>query len=178
MAASTPPPTPRSPGRTADLLSLSKILQSSQKRAPVRLMLGSIQCCDTASIMRATEAASLLCDTCWTGLDSINQILASRYESISISNVSLTDLLEQTNLTYVLISDFYLFIYFFLQLLISVLDPEVATGNLLDFAGGANTALVHSGKLQSDTDPFAVRNRPTENNNTVWVRPEAWGVWR
>lgn len=55
---------------------------------------------------------------------------------------------------------------------------EVATGNLLDLAGGANTALVHSGKLQSETDPFMVHNRSTENNNTVWVRREAEGAGR
>lgn len=59
-----------------------------------------------------------------------------------------------------------------------LVEVEVATGNLLDLAGGANTALVDSGKLHSDTDPFAIHNRPTENNNTVWVRPEAGGAGR
>lgn len=59
-----------------------------------------------------------------------------------------------------------------------LVEVEVATGNLLDLAGGANTTLAHSGKLQSDTDPFAIHNRPTENNNTVWVRPEAGGAGR
>lgn len=49
---------------------------------------------------------------------------------------------------------------------------EVATGNLLDLAEGANMALVHSGKLQSESDPFMVHNHSTENNNTVWVRQE------
>lgn len=70
------------------------------------------------------------------------------------------------------------FISDFFSLHFILLDVEVATGNLLDLAGGANTALVHSGKLQSDTDPFTVHNRPTENNNTVWVRPEAGGSIR
>lgn len=47
---------------------------------------------------------------------------------------------------------------------------EVATGNLLDLAEGAPTALVHSGKMQKTPDPFTARNHATENNNTVWVR--------
>lgn len=47
---------------------------------------------------------------------------------------------------------------------------EVATGNLLDLADGAPTALVHSGKMQKTPDPFTARNHATENNNTVWVR--------
>lgn len=34
-------------------------------------------------------------------------------------------------------------------------------------------ALVHSGKLQSESDPFMVHNHTTENNNTVWVRQES-----
>lgn len=38
-------------------------------------------------------------------------------------------------------------------------------------------ALVHSGKLQSESDPFMVHNHTTENNNTVWVRQESgWSV--
>uniref|UniRef100_A0A4W5NTP9 Low density lipoprotein receptor adaptor protein 1b n=1 Tax=Hucho hucho TaxID=62062 RepID=A0A4W5NTP9_9TELE len=45
---------------------------------------------------------------------------------------------------------------------------EVATGNLLDLAEGANMALVHSGTKESEPDPFMVRNHSTENNNTVW----------
>uniref|UniRef100_A0A8C7G6A6 Low density lipoprotein receptor adaptor protein 1b n=1 Tax=Oncorhynchus kisutch TaxID=8019 RepID=A0A8C7G6A6_ONCKI len=45
---------------------------------------------------------------------------------------------------------------------------EVATGNLLDLAEGANMALVHSGTKESELDPFMVRNHSTENNNTVW----------
>ncbi|XP_045579203.1 low density lipoprotein receptor adapter protein 1-B isoform X2 [Salmo salar] len=45
---------------------------------------------------------------------------------------------------------------------------EVATGNLLDLAEGANVALVHSGTKESEPDPFMVRNHSTENNNTVW----------
>uniref|UniRef100_A0A8C7UKS6 Low density lipoprotein receptor adaptor protein 1b n=1 Tax=Oncorhynchus mykiss TaxID=8022 RepID=A0A8C7UKS6_ONCMY len=51
---------------------------------------------------------------------------------------------------------------------------EVATGNLLDLAEGANMALVHSGTKESELDPFMVRNHSTENNNTVWVRE--WGL--
>lgn len=50
---------------------------------------------------------------------------------------------------------------------------EVATGNLLDLADGAKAALVHSGKTQTGSDPFMVHNHTTENNNTVWVRPES-----
>ena len=46
---------------------------------------------------------------------------------------------------------------------------EVATGNLLDLAEGANMALVHSG---SEADSFTVHNHATENNNIVWVRPQ------
>uniref|UniRef100_A0A674EMU3 Low density lipoprotein receptor adaptor protein 1b n=1 Tax=Salmo trutta TaxID=8032 RepID=A0A674EMU3_SALTR len=45
---------------------------------------------------------------------------------------------------------------------------EVATGNLLDLAEGANMTLVHSGTKESEPDPFMVRNHSTENNNTVW----------
>lgn len=87
---------------------------------------------------------------------------ALRLESVVASDLS----------TRLLISD-----SFFLSSIFLV-EVEVATGNLLDLAGGANTALVHSGKLQSDTDPFAVHNGPTENNNTVWVRAEAGGAGR
>ncbi|XP_011613935.2 low density lipoprotein receptor adapter protein 1b isoform X1 [Takifugu rubripes] len=47
-------------------------------------------------------------------------------------------------------------------------EGEVATGNLLDLAEGAPTALVHSGKTQKTPDPFTAHNHATENNNTVW----------
>nr|XP_029531118.1 low density lipoprotein receptor adapter protein 1-B-like isoform X4 [Oncorhynchus nerka] len=50
----------------------------------------------------------------------------------------------------------------------SLKGGEVATGNLLDLAEGANMALVHSGTKESELDPFMVRNHSTENNNTVW----------
>ncbi|XP_014015953.1 low density lipoprotein receptor adapter protein 1-B isoform X1 [Salmo salar] len=45
---------------------------------------------------------------------------------------------------------------------------EVATGNLLDLAEGANMALLHSGTKESEPDPFMTHNHATENNNTVW----------
>uniref|UniRef100_A0A8C7H3L7 Low density lipoprotein receptor adaptor protein 1b n=1 Tax=Oncorhynchus kisutch TaxID=8019 RepID=A0A8C7H3L7_ONCKI len=50
---------------------------------------------------------------------------------------------------------------------------EVATGNLLDLAEGANVALLRSGTKESEPDPFMTHNHTTENNNTVWVRE--WG---
>ncbi|XP_029569576.1 low density lipoprotein receptor adapter protein 1-B isoform X2 [Salmo trutta] len=50
----------------------------------------------------------------------------------------------------------------------SLKGGEVATGNLLDLAEGANMTLVHSGTKESEPDPFMVRNHSTENNNTVW----------
>uniref|UniRef100_A0A1A7XSJ6 Low density lipoprotein receptor adaptor protein 1b n=1 Tax=Iconisemion striatum TaxID=60296 RepID=A0A1A7XSJ6_9TELE len=43
---------------------------------------------------------------------------------------------------------------------------DVATGNLLDLAEGANGA--RSGAKQTEADPFVVNNHPAENNNTVW----------
>ncbi|XP_062324717.1 low density lipoprotein receptor adapter protein 1b isoform X3 [Osmerus eperlanus] len=49
--------------------------------------------------------------------------------------------------------------------LASLKGGEVATGNLLDLAEGANMALVHSG---SEADSFTVHNHATENNNIVW----------
>ncbi|KAM6973622.1 low density lipoprotein receptor adapter protein 1b [Aplochiton taeniatus] len=45
---------------------------------------------------------------------------------------------------------------------------EVATGNLLDLAEGANMVLVHSGTMESEPDPFMVHNHANENNNIVW----------
>ncbi|XP_020343750.1 low density lipoprotein receptor adapter protein 1-A-like isoform X4 [Oncorhynchus kisutch] len=45
---------------------------------------------------------------------------------------------------------------------------EVATGNLLDLAEGANVALLRSGTKESEPDPFMTHNHTTENNNTVW----------
>ncbi|XP_035598582.1 low density lipoprotein receptor adapter protein 1-B isoform X3 [Oncorhynchus keta] len=45
---------------------------------------------------------------------------------------------------------------------------EVATGNLLDLAEGANVALLRSGTKESEPDPFMMHNHTTENNNTVW----------
>ena len=54
---------------------------------------------------------------------------------------------------------------------------DVATGTLLDLAEGANTAQVHSGTKQAESDPFTVHNHAAENNNTVWVRQESgWPV--
>ncbi|XP_035608358.2 low density lipoprotein receptor adapter protein 1-B-like isoform X1 [Oncorhynchus keta] len=50
----------------------------------------------------------------------------------------------------------------------SLKGGEVATGNLLDLAEGANMALIHSGTKESELDPFMVCNHSTENNNTVW----------
>ncbi|KAK6304321.1 hypothetical protein J4Q44_G00249070 [Coregonus suidteri] len=50
----------------------------------------------------------------------------------------------------------------------SLKGGEVATGNLLDLAEGANMALVHLGTKESEPDPFMVCNHSTENNNTVW----------
>ncbi|XP_034153367.1 low density lipoprotein receptor adapter protein 1b isoform X2 [Esox lucius] len=45
---------------------------------------------------------------------------------------------------------------------------EVATGNLLDLAEGANVALVNSVTEESEPDPFMLHDPTTENNNTVW----------
>lgn len=64
----------------------------------------------------------------------------------------------------------------FCEIFLSCL-AEVATGNLLDLAEGAPTALVHSGKMQKTPDPFTARNHATENNNTVWVR-RGQSAWR
>ncbi|XP_075996389.1 low density lipoprotein receptor adapter protein 1-like, partial [Genypterus blacodes] len=50
----------------------------------------------------------------------------------------------------------------------SLKGGEVATGELLDLAEGANVALVHSETMQTESDPFMVQNQATENNNTVW----------
>ncbi|KAF7202069.1 low density lipoprotein receptor adapter protein 1b isoform X3 [Nothobranchius furzeri] len=45
---------------------------------------------------------------------------------------------------------------------------DVATGNLLDLAEGANGAQARSGAQQTEADPFVVNNHPAENNNIVW----------
>ncbi|KAM4625453.1 low density lipoprotein receptor adapter protein 1b [Polymixia lowei] len=45
---------------------------------------------------------------------------------------------------------------------------EVVTGKLLDLAEGTNAAMVHSGTMESEPDPFMAHNHATENNNTVW----------
>uniref|UniRef100_A0A1A8HLC2 Low density lipoprotein receptor adaptor protein 1b n=1 Tax=Nothobranchius korthausae TaxID=1143690 RepID=A0A1A8HLC2_9TELE len=45
---------------------------------------------------------------------------------------------------------------------------DVATGNLLDLAEGANGAQARSGAQQTEADPFVVNNHPAENNNVVW----------
>uniref|UniRef100_A0A1A8LKM8 Low density lipoprotein receptor adaptor protein 1b n=1 Tax=Nothobranchius pienaari TaxID=704102 RepID=A0A1A8LKM8_9TELE len=47
---------------------------------------------------------------------------------------------------------------------------DVATGNLLDLAEGANGAQARSGAQQTEADPFVVNDHPAENNNIVWVR--------
>uniref|UniRef100_A0AAV2JB66 PID domain-containing protein n=1 Tax=Knipowitschia caucasica TaxID=637954 RepID=A0AAV2JB66_KNICA len=52
--------------------------------------------------------------------------------------------------------------------LCSLKGGEAATGKLLDLAGGANMALVHSGTKRTDSDPFMEINHAAENNNTVW----------
>uniref|UniRef100_A0A1A8RS04 Low density lipoprotein receptor adaptor protein 1b n=2 Tax=Nothobranchius rachovii TaxID=451742 RepID=A0A1A8RS04_9TELE len=45
---------------------------------------------------------------------------------------------------------------------------DVATGNLLDLAEGANGAQARSGAQQTEADPFVVNDHPAENNNIVW----------
>lgn len=52
--------------------------------------------------------------------------------------------------------------------LASLKGGEVATGELLDLAEGANMALVHSVTIEGEPDPFLAHNHATENNNTVW----------
>ncbi|KAJ7989012.1 hypothetical protein DPEC_G00315130, partial [Dallia pectoralis] len=53
--------------------------------------------------------------------------------------------------------------------LVSQRGEEVATGNLLDLAEGANVARDDQATDESDPDPFmATHNHATENNNIVW----------
>lgn len=64
-----------------------------------------------------------------------------------------------------------LYLYFF-KVTVSFFT-EVATGELLDLAEGANIALANSGTNQAESDLFRVHNHTSENNNTVWVRQES-----
>ncbi|CAL8272092.1 unnamed protein product [Merluccius merluccius] len=52
--------------------------------------------------------------------------------------------------------------------LASLKGGEVATGELLDLAEGANMALTHAVTIEEEPDPFLAHNHAMENNNTVW----------